>query len=76
MCPLEKKFFMKDKKRKKVILEEMYPLLNPDVPYRSRFKGRRRPPLTVAEKIDIVYKVLVDYEYHQDVAKEYRISRY
>ncbi len=31
--------------------------------------------MSVDEKITIVHKVLVDFEYQHDVAKEYRISQ-
>ena len=32
--------------------------------------------LTVTDKIDIVYKMLLCYEQQQDVAKEFRVSRH
>ena len=67
---------MRERRRKKVRFWDEYPLLNPDTPLNSRHRGRRRPALTVAEKIEIVHKVIVEYEYQQDVAKEFRVSRY
>ena len=72
---LEKKFLMTERRRKKVIFGDEYPLLNPDTPLSSRHRGRRRPKLTVAEKLEIVHKMLVGYEHQQDVAKEFRVSR-
>ena len=44
------------------------------VPIGMRRRSRRRAVLSVDEKINIVHKVLVEFEYQKDVAKEYRIS--
>ena len=55
-------------------IENQYPKINPDTPIKSRCRGCRRPKLTVEEKIDIIYKVFVAYEYMKDVAKEFRVS--
>ena len=72
---MQKKFTMTEKSRKKVRFGDEYPLLDPDTPLNSRYKGRSRPALTVAEKVEIVYKMLISYEHQHDVAKEFRVSK-
>jgi len=44
-----------------------------DIVYRK--KGKRRPKLTVKEKIMIVYKVIHEYHSEKEVAKEFRITQ-
>ena len=44
------------------------------VPPGRRKISRKRGPLSVSDKIEIVYRVLVDHEPQQAVAKERRIS--
>ena len=65
---------MREKRRSKVKFEDDYPRLNPDIAVGSRCKGKRRPMLTVDEKIEIIHKVYVAHEYMKDVAKQYRVG--
>ena len=73
---LQKKFQMRDRRRQKVRFGDEYPLLNPDIPIQDRYKGKRRPLLNVQDKVEILYKMLVEYEYQEEVAKEFRVSKY
>ncbi len=53
-------------------------MIKPDfqetVAIRSRHRSKRRGPLTISERIDIAHRVLVGYEMHADLAREYRVS--
>jgi hypothetical protein len=53
-------------------------LLTPDfsepVPVGQRKRSRKRGPLSIGSKIDIVYRVLIDFEKQAEVAREYRVS--
>ena len=42
---------------------------------RSRRISRRRGALTLIDKINIVYKIVIEHEMMKDVAKEYRVSQ-
>ena len=44
------------------------------VPIGLRRKSWLRRVLTIDEKISIVHKVLIGFEYQKEVAKEFRIS--
>jgi len=39
-----------------------------------RYKSKRRGPLTISERIDIAHRVLIGFEKHSDLAKEFRVS--
>ena len=45
------------------------------VPESKRRKLKARKPLTVEEKTDIVFQVLVKLEKQRDISKRYRISQ-
>ena len=44
------------------------------VPVGSRQRRRRRGSLTLADKVDICHKVLVQFQHWKEVAKEHRVS--
>ena len=39
-----------------------------------RKKSKKRGPLSVADKINIVHRVLIEHELYKDVAKEFRVG--
>ena len=41
----------------------------------SRKRSKRRGPLSTSEKVDIVHRVLISYEKHADIAREYRVTQ-
>ena len=45
-----------------------------DVVLGKRKRSRKRGPLQLKEKLEIVERVLVSFESHKDVARAYRIS--
>ena len=45
-----------------------------DTPVGSRKRRLRRGMLTVKDKIDICHRVLIAFEHHKDLAKQYRVS--
>ena len=47
-----------------------------DVAPGKRKRSRKRGPLQLNEKMEIVEKVLVSFESHKDVARAYRVSTY
>ena len=42
-------------------------------PHQSRKLSKKRKPLSVSDKIDIVHRVIIQHEKHADIAKEYRV---
>jgi hypothetical protein len=40
----------------------------------NRKRSKRKGPLTLNEKIDIVHRVLIGFEKHADIAREYRVA--
>ena len=40
----------------------------------NRYKSKRRGPLTISERDDITFRVLVKHEKHAEIAKELRVS--
>ena len=44
------------------------------VPVGLRRRTGKRPPMSVAEKIQVVHQVLVGHDFQKDVAREHRIS--
>ena len=61
--------------RDDVKTQQLQPDFKEHVPIGLRRKSRRRAVLSIDEKINIVHKVLIEFKYQQDVAKEYRISQ-
>jgi hypothetical protein len=55
---------------KKFMLREDF---DEPVPHHSRKVSKKRKPFTIANKIDIVYKVIIEHDKQADVAKEYRV---
>jgi hypothetical protein len=53
-------------------------LLRPDfsepVPIGQRKRSRKRGPLSIGSKIDIVYRILINFEKQAEVAREFRVS--
>ena len=53
-------------------------LLKPDfsepVPVGRRKRSRKRGPLSIGNKIDIVYRMLINFEKQAEVAREFRVS--
>ena len=45
-----------------------------EVPQGCRKKAKRRPPLAIYEKTEIVHEVLVELDKQKDVARKHRIS--
>ena len=54
---------------------QLRPDFNQSVAINSRKRSKRRRPLTTSEKVDIVYRVLVSYEKHAEIAREYRVTQ-
>ena len=40
----------------------------------SRHRSKRRGPLTIAERIDIVHRVMIGHEKHSELAREHRVT--
>ena len=40
----------------------------------SRKRSKRRGPLTLNEKIDVIYRVLIGFEKHSELARELRVT--
>jgi hypothetical protein len=55
--------------------QQLRPDFNQSVAIRSRKRSKRRGPLTTSEKVDIVYRVLISYEKHAEIAREYRVTQ-
>ena len=45
------------------------------VPINQRRKGRRSKTLSLSDKIDAVWQVLIEHSTQKEVAKEYRVSQ-
>jgi hypothetical protein len=54
--------------------QQLRPDFNQSVAINSRKRSKRRGPLTTSEKVDIVHRVLISYEKHAEIAKEYRVT--
>jgi Trp operon repressor len=54
--------------------QQLRPDFNQRVAINSRKRSKRRGPLTTSEKVDIVHRVLISYEMHAEVAREYRVT--
>ena len=50
------------------------PDIDNDTPEGKRKRSRKRGPLQLEEKIDIMQRILISFESHKDVAKVYRVS--
>jgi hypothetical protein len=54
-------------------------MLKPDFPepiaIGRRKRSRKRGPLSIGSKIDIVYRMLINFEKQAEVAREYRVSQ-
>jgi hypothetical protein len=55
-------------------------MLKPDFPepiaIGRRKRSRKRGPLSIGSKIDIVYRMLINFEKQAEVAREYRVSQF
>ena len=40
----------------------------------GRHRSKRRGPLTITERIDIVHRVLIGHEKHAELAREHRVT--
>lgn len=56
------------------MLSESHVDFKEPIPIDMRKKSNKRGPLTVADKINIVHKVLIEHELYKDVAREYRVG--
>jgi hypothetical protein len=54
--------------------QQLRPDFNQSVAVNSRKRSKRRGPLTTSEKVDIVHRVLISYEKHAEIAREYRVT--
>ena len=54
-------------------------LLKPDfnerIPMGQRRRSRKRGPLSINDRVDIVYRMLIKFEKQAEVAREYRVSQ-
>ena len=55
--------------------QQLRPDFNQTVAIGSRKRSKRRGPLSTSEKVDIVYRVMINYDKHDEIAREYRVTK-